>query len=464
MIQSNRLSLLPGLFALLAIFAFFIAATEAMDNPPAAPADGSSIHKVTADKGNKSNQDEDNGSDSEKAETNKTTPEESVPDDSDPYRGYPEAVILLDNGQVVHGGLKFQGDDQVILVIAGIDLVLDRKEVRRLELLPPVEERYREKRSQIDDHDYVSRLNLAEWLREEGALDLALKEAGAVLDAQPDNHEARKLFYTIGEQLALRSRKGKGSPRAVSRLSRAELLKLLPDDRLSEDDVNLLRVYEVNLKHPPRIVVPRDVRERLIEQYTGNPLIPTTREARALLMREPDDKVLALIFKLGAKEFYPEVRVMGQPESLRLFRDDVHRRWLLPSCGTIRCHGGPFAGRFFLYTKDRASDRTVYSNFLTIERFRTSDNQSLLDYENPEESILFQYGLPHDLAQADHPDVRGWHPVFRNMQDRTFRKSVRWVKSLYRPRPHHRIDYQPPRVSPDILPGGTENEDGGTHR
>ncbi len=361
---------------------------------------------------------------------------------------YPEALVITRNGQWIRGGLKFQSDEEVILVVAGIDLKLSQREVRRLELLPTLEERYRSRRARIADDDHPRLLTLAEWLRDNEALEWALEEVGAVLDADPDNADARRLFYTIGAQITMQRENRRSERQDDDRLTRADLYRLLPDNRITDREVNLLRVYEVDLDNPPRLVIPRSVRERLIEEYTGDSLIPDTRTARGLFMQQTDATVLGVIFRLGAREFYDEVRVLEQPKSLRRFRDDVHRKWLLSTCGTTRCHGGLQAGRFFLHTRDRGSDRTVYSNFLTLERFRTAEGRPLLNFEHPEDSILLQLGLPHDLSAYDHPSVEGWRPLFRDREDAKYRAAVAWLNSHYRPRPTHAIEYEPPSLLP----------------
>lgn len=367
------------------------------------------------------------------------------PTEEEAAETYPEARVLLRDGFTVEGGLIYQDDKKVVLIVAGIEMTLDRALVRRVELLPPIEERFARMRARIpnDDHDRI--LSLVEWLVRDGrALELALAEVEAVLASEPDNDRARRLFYAIGGQIALQDPVNQTDEVGSDRLTRAELYRLLPDNRISDQDVNLLRVYEIDLDAAPRIRVPRDVRERLVEDYTGHELIPNTRVARAVFMRQADKDVLRTIFRIGAREYYGDVLVLGQPESLQRFREDIHRNWLMNSCATMQCHGGLGAGRFLLHTRSRSSDRTVYSNFLSIERFVTSDGKQLLDFAKPQRSLLLQYGLPRDLAVFDHPEVDDWRPVFRSMDDRRFKKALAWIDSLYQPRPDHAIEYEPP--------------------
>jgi hypothetical protein len=389
----------------------------------------------------------------ERAETGAASKDEGAdeaekslpPTEEEAEESYPEARVLLRDGFTVEGGLVYQDDKKVVLVVAGIEMTLDRALVRRVELLPPIEERFARMRARIpnDDHDRI--LNLVEWLVRDGrAMELALAEVEAVLASDPDNSRARQLFYAIGGQIALQDPVNQTDESATDRLTRAELYRLLPDNRISESDVNLLRVYEIDLDDAPRIRVPREVRERLVEDYTGHELIPNTRVARAVFMRRADKDVLRTIFRIGAREYYRDVLVLGQPESLQRFREDIHRNWLMNTCASMQCHGGLGAGRFLLHTRARSGDRTVYSNFLTIERFVTSDGKKLLDFAKPQRSLLLQYGLPRDLAVFDHPEVDNWRPVFRSMEDRRFKKALAWIDSLYQPRPDHGIEYEPP--------------------
>jgi hypothetical protein len=131
-------------------------------------------------------------------------------------------------------------------------------------------------------------------------------------------------------------------------------------------------------------------------------------------------------------------------------------------CATTRCHGGEEAGRLYLYNKSPASDRSAYTNFFIIEKFRTAQGMALIDYNEPRRSPLLQMGLPRDKATIKHPDVGGAGrrraPAFTSEDDPRFRQAVAWIRTMYPNRPEYPIEYTPPVPRP--LRGDAEEEQG----
>lgn len=366
---------------------------------------------------------------------------------------------MLRDGQRYTGLLVERTPERVVLRIAGIDTAIPTAQIDRITLMRPVLDRYREMRAAISDDDVEQLLMLAEWLRSRNQWDAALKELDHILRVQPQNGEAKRLRVLVESQRMLAERAGQGRSPAPSSGPRTSAADDGTDGfpLLSADEINLIKVYEVDLTNPPRMHIGRDTIRRLIEKYAADPLIPKTPEGREALLRATPARILDLMFRLQAREFYGEVRVVDQPRSLRLFRDDVHRGWLLNSCGTNRCHGGSEAGRLALYTRRPGSDATVYTNFLILERFRLSDGRPLINYDDPAASPLLQMGLPREGSSAPHPVVPAtsgtgdlWRPTFRNADDHRFAEAVEWIKSMYRPRPNYPIQYVPP--TPQGLP------------
>src|SRR5690606_26176551 len=134
--------------------------------------------------------------------------------------------------------------------------------------------------------------------------------------------------------------------------------------------INLLKVYEIDLNDPPRLMISRRTVEDLLSTYAGHPLIPVSVEGRDAIMRWRDVQVLDLIFRLRARDFYGRVEVLESPASMKRFRDDVNRGWLVNSCATTRCHGGEQAGRLRLFNRRPSAEASYYTNFLILDRFR----------------------------------------------------------------------------------------------
>lgn len=376
-----------------------------------------------------------------------------------------EAVITLKDGQRYSGILIERTPDRVIVNISGIKTSIPTHQIDTVSILPPVLERYRTMRAAIDDNDVDRLMLLVEWLRSRSQWDAALAELDHLDKIQPGNGEVKRLRLLVSSQreLALKAPiepptkpiKPGPQPAIGPAAAPPPTTRQAPTfPLLSPADINILKVYEVDLSDPPRLVVPRVAIDRLIQEHLGDPLIPTTPEGRDALYRLAPVKVLELMFRVQARSLYGEVTVVDPPRSLRTFRDAIHRRWLINSCATNHCHGGTEAGRLQLYNGRSNTDPTVYTNFLILDRFRMADGRPLIDYEEPAKSPLLQLGLPRENSLFPHPVVPGaesradlWKPVFKSTEDRTYIEAVDWIKMMYRPRPEYPIQYTPPGPS-----------------
>ena len=344
-------------------------------------------------------------------------------------------------------------DDGYRAVIGGLEVFVARSDLDDIIVLPSIEERFRQMRDLIEPDDVDSMSALASWAFERGLNEQALQVVGEALTYEAQNTKLQTLRDMLRAQIAMDKVRAERKARAVE--DGAEVAE--PDDEsvhvprpwpdfplLTEAQVNLLKVYEVNLHRPPRIIIERPTIDALLQNYATNPLIPTTREARDAFRRRLPAEILDVMYRVRARDLYPEVRVVGQPESMREFRDSVHAGWLINNCATNRCHGGEDARELILFNRKPTASRSVYTNFLILERYRTDDGRPLIDYQAPDRSMLLQMGLPREDAITPHPDVVGWTPVFRSRDSRAFQRAVRWIQLMYRPRPDYPIDYTPP--------------------
>lgn len=355
----------------------------------------------------------------------------------------PEAVLHLASGRVITGRLVSRADDEIILRIGGIATPFKRAEIDRLEILPPVLDRYAQMRAAIDDADLPSLLVLVEWLRVRECYPEALRELDHILTIEPGNPQALR-ERTLVQQLQ-RLRDGSGSPAEQPAPRRRPARVDFP--LLSPEDINLLKVYEINLADPPRMRIERETIESLIRDYAHSDLIPTSKEGRDALFRQSPERILDLMFRLRAREYYNRVRVLDQPESMRHFRDNVHAAWLINACATDRCHGGTEAGRLVLTNRSRNAEPAVYTNFLILERATLADGTPLINYDQPARSPLLHMALVRERSLYPHPDTpatRAWRPVFTSQKDRRYEQAVEWIRSMYRPRPDYPITYTPP--------------------
>ena len=365
----------------------------------------------------------------------------------------PECIVTLVDGGQMSGRLVAENDEGVTIRVGSVLTTFKAEEIDRLILIEPVLERYRRMRRAIGD-DPERILLLAEWLMGERRYALALREVERVLEIEPTNPRALEHKRLLEQQIRLlaTAREHEAEPDSEKRPSP---IKPREFPVLSPEQINLIRVFEVDLANPPKMSVPRETVEKILTYYADAEQVPKTPEGREALFHKRADQILDLLFQLRARELYGDVRVEEDPEAMRRFRVDVHNAWLVRGCATNRCHGGIQAGRLYLKNTKTRSDATVYTNFLILARYRTADGRPLIDYDQPGKSLLLELALPREISAYPHPPVnelgreRPWTPMIRSRDDARFRKTVAWIRSMYQPHPDYPIDYTPPRPVPE---------------
>ncbi len=379
-----------------------------------------------------------------------------------------EIRILRDDGKSFRGEFVSQDRLNIVIKIAGIATTFDRFRITDVIAIKTFEEQYRTLQIGISRHDFGRRLDLGQWLYGRKKYQLAAEEIEALLDDTDEFPEARKLLQTINNAISIFGpdgtlNQGAGDDEEQTARDLQDPTRFVEGMLLTDEQINLLRIYEVDLDNPPRMIVSRATLDRLLDRYADHELIPKTDSAKRNFYARDAAQILDLMFDLQARDLYGEIRVLSEPTAFIKFRMDVQRTWLTNSCATSRCHGGPDAGDLYLFNKRANHSRTVYTNFLILERSRI-DGDTLLNYDRPSESLLLQMGLPRNQTSKPHPNVAGWRPIFRDRTDPIYLKAVEWMNSMYQPRPDYPVEFKLPKIGqhePD--PGesnGNDNEDG----
>lgn len=360
-------------------------------------------------------------------------------------------IVVLRSGERLRGELIEDRPGSVKLKVAEVEVRIPRDRIDSVYPEIDLMERYRLLRESIPKDDADQILFLAEWLRRNSMLDEAHAETMSALKVDPTHGEAIRLRQLIEQQIRLRDRakaradrrdseesEGEDQPETELR-NRKESFPLL-----SEKDANLIKVFEVNLNNPPRMLISDAVIDALLDQYGGRLGVPATREGRATFHRKPPAEILEAMYRLRARDLYGQVRVLELPEALKTFRDSVNSTWLVNSCATTRCHGSANAGALMLANRRPSADRSFLTNLLILEDFTLGDGTPLVNYEAPASSPLLQMTLPRHESLFPHPDVKGWRPTFTNASARRFKQAVQWIEQMYQPRPEYPIEYTPP--------------------
>lgn len=381
-------------------------------------------------------------------------------------------IVKLNSGQSFAGILLEKSAEAVAVDVNGLRVKLNRADIASIEYKPTRYDEYARLRAAIPEDDVSGTASLVLWLIEQEMFDEALAEAERLVEVRIGDADATRLLRETQATIRLRQRDekesgdGGGSARDLERqreqlASEIERVRFGPNDFpvLSREQINLMKVYEIDISNPPRLRITHDTIDRLFAEYGEHPLVPESRQARDVFRRKPAHEILDVMFRAQARTLYGDVQVIGNPHAMEKFRDDIHARWLINSCASTRCHGGKGAGRFVLRNIRRNTDETFYTNFLIIDRYRTEQGLPLLNWSDPPRSPLMHYALPRDDALFPHPEVDGWTPTIRSRSDRNFQDAMDWMRSMYLPRPDYGIDYESPTDLAERLAREAEERD-----
>jgi hypothetical protein len=358
-------------------------------------------------------------------------------------------TVVLRNGQQRTGIIIEDAFEHVLIEVEGIRARLMREAVDRILLEPSFEDRYAELRATVRPGMIDQHLVLCRWLVDHRRYELARENLLEILEHK-EFGEARQMLRVVDAQLALleqsAERERTGAPRRGARDDAPRPEHPLAGRILSRDELNVIRVYEIDFDNPPRVSISQEAIRMLVESRSTSDLIPASQAERARLFRADPLDVTRLMFELRARELYPEIKVHSEPMALNAFRQRLHDTWLLHNCATSGCHGGPDAGALFLHRNSFRDERVRYTNFLILDRLVVDPQWPLINYDDPEMSLIIQYALPRHAARLPHPDVPGWKPVFARANERMKRDSIEWIRSMMQPRPEYPVDFDPTRM------------------
>jgi len=397
------------------------------------------------------------------AENQTTEPAYQSDEGTSQLSGIQECVVTLLSGRKVTGELVRQNSLIVVVNIDGIETTFQRDRVSKVTVLAPVEERYAEMRSAIPDDDIESRLTLIEWLRARRAYALAVKELRSVLDIDPNNPRAKLLYTWLTEydKLGTKNKDSKKKDAPVTKSdpsgSKTEPELNLPSRRptrpditpLTPEQINLVRIYEIDLRNPPKIRIEDETLKELIRRQPDE--FSANQDERNKIFSLPEIEKLRIIFSLKARDLYSQIQVLEDPASIKDFKQNVYsdRGWLINACASTRCHGGTEAGRFKLINHRPNSVEALYTNFYIIDNYTLNDGSRLINYEDPERSPLLQIGMIEQNSLWPHPEIpanrpgRGFRPIFRSTRETKYKNAMEWIRSMYQPRPDYGFQVEP---------------------
>jgi hypothetical protein len=274
---------------------------------------------------------------------------------------------------------------------------------------------------------------------------LAIAQLDWLLRDDPDNVQVRMLKGLTAKRIEDRQASERQPPADQAGNDTTTNGSSAKATYLTDEQRNLLKIYEIDLSSKPKLIVPGATvekiyaDERLRSDAAMAPYQGRTGKARFRTL--PGYQQLEILFQLRARSLYEEVQVRSEPAPLREFRTRINPTYVVGHCG--RCHavGKEASPQFF--TRKANGEEAAYTNFLILSRM-TGGIRDMIDRQTPEDSLLMQYGLPREEATFPHPEVPNFRHYFSGTEDRRYQEMTAWVKTLFRPTPRYPIQYTAP--------------------
>ncbi len=371
-----------------------------------------------------------------------------------------QATVTLHDGRTLTGELTSEEPQRVVLTIAGIRTPIERADIASVEVRQDIEEEYQQRRATVADDDVEGRLAIAQWLLSNRALELAQREAGELQRMAPDHERVRTLSAAVDAAIELDkqgstpagTRGGARPPRPSGQAGRSNAAAS-PDERpamLDDKQVTLIKVWELPTdlsRTQVRVQVPRPVIEEIFDKFREDQAVPKGRnEQRSFFSRSAAEQ-LGWMFDMatrnvGVREYYDDVIVPGDPETLLEFRRAIYTPYVQRYFRRHFVGDGRVPG-LVLFSNESNSVAEMYTNFYILSQTEVG-GQAMINRSNPRQSLLLQWGLPRRAASFPAPDVPGWRPFFTGPQDPNYDRYAAWIDSLYATAGDYGINYTPP--------------------
>lgn len=337
-------------------------------------------------------------------------------------------VVETTDGQRFVGELT-EGGAGVAVEASGIRTVVPRDQIASIRYTGTFEEEFARRLKALDDADAAGRAALAREAFASGAYELAEVAAEQALEIAPENEQAADLLTTTRRQIRLELARRVERESALSARPR-----LMPQPAasglLDAEQINLIRQEELKpTDYGVRILLPASLRrEFAFERNT-----PVAQ----FLRRSTLEQALAVI-EHGTPEQRAQVRIGSDPSGLLEFKRFV-QPLVLNGCASSGCHGGDGAGGLAL-VQPANSDAATYANFLILAMHRHAPGEGRGPFAPTEvpmvvrgaadRSLLANYMLPAEIAEHDHPPVRGFRSggLLRDRDDPRYRRLAAWME------------------------------------
>lgn len=364
------------------------------------------------------------------------------------------SVALARQGMVVtQDGQRYTGD--VVEQATSVNIVqpdpkggkrtvtINKGNIKDIVYADQVAEQVKQGVAKLDRRDANGRISLAQFAIDNGAYESARDVLEEALKIEPDNAKAKDLLQSVDAQIRLNrgekplppTSQGSTPEAPTTQESTAGASSPMATRMVTLDEINRIRQIEWDKNQPLRINIDGDVRKRFL---AGSDV--TVAQFQQLSVENQAIQILTN----GKPDLWPGVHILTDPVNVSDFKARI-QKIVVAGCATGGCHGGPKhdGGTFYLFTSAPNANEMAYTNFLILQTYvQTVDKvqRPLVNRQFPERSLLLQYMLPQNVAEAPHPKATNFRPLVRAKVDQRFQNTFAWIHELPSSLPDYGID------------------------
>ena len=348
-----------------------------------------------------------------------------------------QQTVKLRNGGEITGEVTKTPDGYKITLPSGGTTVLKADQVVAVVDAFTFEEEYEKQKALVKvdpDNPHKAHYELAKWAHKKGHLEIAQKELQEALKLKPDYEAARLLLKRIEKEL-----QDKDKPKTLPD-------RISPGDLIGDVDINRIRLVELRGDEEAVIAFAGNVIKKFMDAYKGKGMFAEPDGDKKFLQYSNMEKAMYILDNIDRENYAikDKILIRSDPKFMVDFRNSV---WpvIVSSCGSSKCHGGQKIVGGLRLLRRGARGKVDYTNFYTLDSYKQNE-LSIIDRNNPENSLLLQYGLLENLAEFRHKTQIT--PLFADKTDPKYLRLRDWILSLRAPHPGYGVKYKPPTGEP----------------
>ncbi len=355
-----------------------------------------------------------------------------------------QVVICKDGRRLTGEVTKVKNGYQIRM--KGGTVVIAKEQVLKVEDVVTVEDELEKRLAKVDSRDADGYYHVARWADDQNLFADARKILQKVLKLKPDHENASLLLKLVKMREA-----GSGGTKTATQKNdkKIDIPSLDPSKFLKKEDIYRIRLMELQPRDRVSIQYRNKVLQRFIESMRGSGDFKERGFENKFRKYNRVKQVLYILDNTERRNasIRDDILIKNDPKVIKEFRARI---WpiIAKSFASPSCYGGvkPRDG-LKLFNIPLTDERVLYTNFYILRKWERN-GRKMIDRDNPEISLLLQYGLPEKLAKYRRPKyVPG--PIFNSRNDRSYIIVKNWIASLCRlfP-PGYRIKYTLPGQKP----------------